>query len=94
MQEAVEEAAQLAEQWVTQDELAHAQAQTAELERVAAEMRAQASKSTEMSAGELFDMLEGFMELEDDEDVVADKAERVYQVRRSLWLTTSLFSVW
>lgn len=104
----------LAEEWVTEDELAHEQQQTAELEQLAAQMRGQvgvplkghcsagarlrmfidawlvrrtcvnttakANLAGGMSANELFDMLEGFMELEDEEEHVADKADRIYEV--------------
>lgn len=41
MQHEIEEAVTLAEEWVTEDELAHEQQQTAELEQLAAQMREQ-----------------------------------------------------
>ena len=79
-QAAIDEAARLAEQWVTKDAFAVEQAKTEELERVAQQMRDELERRRSMSAGDLLSMLEGFMDLENETDVMKDQAETLYKV--------------
>lgn len=68
---------------MSQDQLEAAQARTAELEQLAADMRAEVAKTHSMSAHDLLGLLEGFMELENEEDNVKDQADVLYQASAS-----------